>query len=442
MEREGTPTTPPPARACMASPASEAGGFAGFAARQYRDPSPATCHAALVLVQALFAGMHTTASPALEHIPPFGFCALRLAIALPFLWYLSRREGGRAFRGAEWLHPIPMGVAIGTAYALVFVCNKRSGPILTAMIQPLMPISTTVLSALAGLERVGAGKALGLLIATLGTIITLRVFTETYGKRPSAVDAVLLVMQANAYAVYVVCLAGALRLGRADAEKEEEARGIPGVELEAVEEDAGASAAAEGTLKLGGGGAAGRGVGRVPSVPSSPPGPMRYLFYSTLVAEVIIVGVGAEGLGRDVSWDSLPAEAIAGVLYAGFASSCLAHGLNSWAVSKVAGILPTVYSGVQVIFTVLFAGVFLGEAVGWDRACGSAVTVFGVYLVSRAKEREMEREKSEGGDAGERRVGEPPGALERAGAKEQQGGQAAGEGTRRVSVDLGVAVRI
>ena len=212
--------------------------------------------------------------------------------------------------------------------------------------------------------------------------------------------------------------------------------------MEAVEEDAGASAEVEGTLKLGGGGAAGRGVGRAPSLPSSPPGPMRYLFYSTLVAEVIIVGVGAEGLGRDVSWDSLPAEAIAGVLYAGFASSCLAHGLNSWAVSKVAGILPTVYSGVQVIFTVLFAGVFLGEAVGWDRACGSVVTVFGVYLVSRAKEREMEREKSEGGDAGERRVGEPPGAFERAGAKEQQGGQAAGEGTRRVSVDLGVAVRI
>ena len=34
------------------------------------------------------------------------------------------------------------------------------------------------------------------------------------------------------------------------------------------------------------------------------------------------------------------------------------------------GILPTIYSGVQVIFTVLFAAAFLGEAVGWDRAAG------------------------------------------------------------------------
>jgi hypothetical protein len=34
---------------------------------------------------------------------------------------------------------------------------------------------------------------------------------------------------------------------------------------------------------------------------------------------------------------------------------------------------------------VLFAFAFLGHPVGWDRAAGSAVTVFGVYLVSRAK---------------------------------------------------------
>ena len=44
-----------------------------------------------------------------------------------------------------------------------------------------------------------------------------------------------------------------------------------------------------------------------------------------------------------------------------------------------------VYSGAQVVFTVLFAFAFLGHPVGWDRAAGSAVTVFGVYLVSRAK---------------------------------------------------------
>jgi hypothetical protein len=36
------------------------------------------------------------------------------------------------------------------------------------------------------------------------------------------------------------------------------------------------------------------------------------------------------------------------VLYAGIGSSCVAHGINSWAISHVSGILPTVYSGVQV----------------------------------------------------------------------------------------------
>jgi len=47
------------------------------------------------------------------------------------------------------------------------------------------------------------------------------------------------------------------------------------------------------------------------------------------------------------------------------------------------GILPTIYSGVQVMFTVAFAAAFLGEAVGWDRAAGSAVTVAGVAMAGR-----------------------------------------------------------
>ena len=131
------------------------------ARRQYVDPSPVTSHSAMVLVQALFAGMHTTASPALEYIPPVAFCALRLLLALPFLGYLAHREGGRWFRGHEWAWPVPMGAAIGTAYALIFVCNQRSGPNVTAMVQPAMPICTTLLSALLGLKHGSSARETG-----------------------------------------------------------------------------------------------------------------------------------------------------------------------------------------------------------------------------------------------------------------------------------------
>ena len=321
--------------------------------RQYRDPNPLTCHLALLLVQCLFAGMHVTASPALRHIPPFGFCALRLVLALPFLAYLAWGEGGRWFRGVEWLWNIPMGAAIGTAYSLVFVCNARSGAIATAMVQPLMPICTTLLSAALGVERVTFGKTAGLAVATVGTIVTLRVFTNVH-LAPSPLDAFLLILQANSYAVYVVLLTLALK--------------------RAKKPDLGDAAPTS----------------------SAPPGPMKYLFVSTAVAEVVIASVGAKGLARDVRWRSLPASAVAGVLYAGIASSCFAHGINSWAISKVEGILPTTYSGVQVIFTVVFAWIFLGEAVGWDRAAGSAATVAGVYVVSRAKERERKSGAAKG----------------------------------------------
>ena len=366
-------------------------GCVAAARRQYVDPSPVTSHSAMVLVQALFAGMHTTASPALEYIPPVAFCALRLLLALPFLGYLAHREGGRWFRGHEWAWPVPMGAAIGTAYALIFVCNQRSGPNVTAMVQPAMPICTTLLSALLGLEKVGAGKAVGLAVATVGTAVTLRVLDITPGA--SLLDAVLLLTQANAYAVYVVLLTLALKRLDNNASLSEPA----------------AKRACR------------------------PPGPMRFLFAATVVAEAGVVGFAAEDLAGRIEWTTLPMAAWGAVLYAGLASSCLAHGLNSWAISKVQGILPTVYSGVQVVFTVLFAYAFLGHPVGWDRAAGSAVTVFGVYLVSRAKFAEAERNERDGesaadaGDASQPRasVSERPASLR----------------IRRTSVDL-VAVTL
>jgi len=327
-------------------------GCVAAARRQYVTPSPVTSHSAMVLVQALFAGMHTTASPALEYIPPVAFCALRLLLALPFLGYLAHREGGRWFRGYEWAWPVPMGAAIGTAYALIFVCNQRSGPNVTAMVQPAMPICTTILSFALGLEKVGAGKAAGLAVATVGTAATLRVLEISPGA--SLLDAVLLLTQANAYAVYVVLLTLALK--RLDARHRAEER-----EGRELNESSGKARRA------------------------APPGPMRFLFAATAVAEAGVVGFAAEDLAVNIEWASLPPLAWGAVLYAGLASSCLAHGLNSWAISKVQGILPTVYSGAQVVFTVLFAFAFLGHPVGWDRAAGSAVTVFGVYLVSRAK---------------------------------------------------------
>lgn len=338
----------------------------------------------MVLVQALFAGMHTTASPALKYIPPVAFCALRLLLALPFLGWLAHREGGRWFKPKDFLFIVPMGAAIGTAYALIFVCNNRSGPNVTAMVQPAMPICTTILSALLGLETVTSGKAVGLVIATAGTAVTLRVWEIKMGA--SLVDAVLLLTQANAYAVYVVLLTLVLK----QLDDEERRNKVEGNREKAERAQAGESTASQESEKT-------VDEEHQTQTSPSPPGPMRFLFAATVVAEIGVVGFAVEDLARNIEWGQLPLVAIGAVLYAGLASSCLAHGLNSWAISKVQGILPTVYSGVQVVFTVVFSFLFLGHPVGWDRAAGSAVTVFGVYLVSRAKfsERKPTRKRTE-----------------------------------------------
>ena len=92
------------------------------------------------------------------------------------------------------------------------------------------------------------------------------------------------------------------------------------------------------------------------------------------------------------------------------------------------GVLPTTSGGGQVIFTVVFAWTFLGGAVGWDRAAGSAATVAGVYVVSRAKERERRSFTSTSSGVAK---GTPPG-------KGSSGGHA--RATPRTSIDLGVTV--
>ena len=76
----------------------------------------------------------------------------------------------------------------------------------------------------------------------------------------------------------------------------------------------------------------------------------------------------------------------------GFGSAVIAHGINSWAITRVNGVLPTVYSGVQVAFTVLFGLTFLDEKLEAIQFAGIAITVVGVYCVARSRADEREEE--------------------------------------------------
>jgi drug/metabolite transporter (DMT)-like permease len=280
------------------------------------------------------------------------------------------------------------------------------------MVQPLIPLAAATLSAVLRIERVDAMKAGGLLVSVVGTTITLRVWTNE-DEAPGVVDAIFLMTQPVAYAVYVVLLALALKRVRGG--------GGDGSSSTAVTVTTTVTRHHEGDEDDDDDdGVIAEGLDR------PPPGPMLFLFAATvvrrvrvdiliyvhrprfrrlststdappnarvplpsLISEVVIASVGAPGLVRRVEWSTLPAHAYLAVLYAGVASSCFAHGINSWAISHVSGVLPTVYSGVQVIFTVILTDVFLDESVGWDRALGSVVTMCGVAVVSKAKANEQ-----------------------------------------------------
>ena len=323
------------------------------------DRGQAANHAALCAAQLIWGLMHVFSHRALAHIRPTAFCALRLGLALPFLAWNARREGGvsRAPARALAAWTAPMACAIGGAYLMVFVCNERSGATLVACVQPLLPVLVAVMSSFVGaeangrivfcgdkpLERMTRLKACGVIVVFVGTVLALRAYEIFTAGGVSVLDVFLLLSQVGSYSTYAVLLGLA-------------------------------------TKKY--------------------PYPALFLFLSTLVAECVIVLIAVPAF-RSMRPRSIPASAWGAVLFAGFASSVVAHSLNSWAIARIKGVLPTVYSGVQVVFTIVLARLFLDERLEWDRAVGVCVTMLGVFAVARAKyaesadeTREIPRERS------------------------------------------------
>ena len=308
--------------------------------KEYETPSTCTTHLALTLVQLIFALMHTLANPSLKHIPSFAFCTLRLAIALPFLCTFGRLEKPTQTKDISWKQRfwfVPMGTFLGIAYLLVFVCNERSGAIAVASVQPLMPVCTAMLSFAFGLERMCFLKAFGCLLGFAGTVLAVRAHRIFDEVGPSVEDVLLLLLQTCSYSFYVVMVVKATKSG----------------------------------MKNYG---------------------MTFLFQSTLFAWTwIFFAGGLKQIFIDIDWENeVPAYAWGGVLFSGFGSAVIAHGINSWAITRVNGVLPTVYSGVQVAFTVLFGLTFLDESLEAIQFAGIAITVVGVYCVARSRAEERE----------------------------------------------------
>ena len=308
--------------------------------KEYETPSTCTTHVALTLVQLIFALMHTLANPSLKHILSFAFCTLRLAIALPFLYFFGQMEKPTQTKDISWKQRfwfVPMGTFLGIAYLLVFVCNERSGAIAVASVQPLMPVCTAMLSFAFGLERMCFLKAFGCLLGFAGTVLAVRAHRIFDEVGPSVEDVLLLLLQTCSYSFYVVMVVKATKSG----------------------------------MKNYG---------------------MTFLFRATLFAWTwIFFAGGLKQIFIDIDWENeVPAYAWGGVLFSGFGSAVIAHGINSWAITRVNGVLPTVYSGVQVAFTVLFGLTFLDESLEAIQFAGIAITVVGVYCVARSRAEERE----------------------------------------------------
>ena len=294
--------------------------------------------------------------------PPFGFCTLRLVLALPFLWWLALKEGsalsfGRAalhttdgFR--DWYCSFILCASSGRDLSRPRWCNRlcrsRQGPSSPCWAwNPFLP-----------------SRCLEYLVATFGTSLALRVYSTNIG--PGPLDVFLLVIQASSYRVYIVLLTRALGQIRTAHE----------IETRALKES-------------------------FFRADKPPPGPMLFLFSATLLAEVAIACLG------------LP-EACDGRQLAR-PSCCCIYGrtlrrhrellLRAWVeflggLSRKWCLADSLLRGAGHMDGVAFLRP--RRKITWDQAVGSLLTICGVALVSwvREKEKTAMGESRDGGNEG------------------------------------------
>lgn len=282
--------------------------------------------AILLLVQVCFSSLHVVGKVVLASLPPLALAGTRVLIATPILLLLAWRHDRLVPARSDWPRLALLGgLGIFANQVLFLIGLSFTTATSAGVLMPSIPVFTAAVAVMLGVERVTGRKLAGILCAAAGAVTLLDPATLDFSDRGS-IGNLLILSNCLCYSLFL--------------------------------------------------------VGQRPLLERIP---WRTLIaWSFLFGGIATIALAATSLAA-VPWRSLPAHALAGVLWIGLVPTAFAFALNTWTVRRTSPAVVAAFVTLQPLLTTAGAMLLLGERPGWHQAAGFVLIASGLALVATAR---------------------------------------------------------
>ncbi|HEV7505761.1 MAG TPA: DMT family transporter [Thermoanaerobaculia bacterium] len=289
-------------------------------------PAPASrVHLTLLLVQLSFGGFHVVAKALLSHLSPLAMAAIRVGFATPILLALAWHRD-RVLPGRRDLPVLALLGGLGVfANQVLFITGLKHTTATNAAILMLsVPVFATAAAAALGIERVSAGRLLGIALSIAGALVLVNPLH--FSTDPQAAQGNLLILgNGLCYALFLVLQRPVLT--------------------------------------------------RLPW--------RTVIAWSFLFGSLGVLAVAAPALAA-LEPSQISAATWLGLLYILAFPTVFAYAASTWAIRRSSPALVAAYTTLQPLVAAALAVAFLGERFGWAEGLGFALILGGLWLVTVA----------------------------------------------------------
>jgi len=280
-------------------------------------------HLALLFVQLSFGGFSVVGKYALAHVQPLALASLRVAFAAPLLLFLSMRYDRGIPAPRELIRIAILGFfGVFVNQVLFIIGLNYTTAINASILMPSIPVFTTAIAMLFGIERLTVGRAVAIALSVAGALIMLDV-TKLSFSGDATLGNMLVLINCFSYSFFLVYARPVLMR-------------VPALTVTAW------------TFMFGGAG-------------------------------VLIVG-GRDLLSTD--FQALPVLAWWSLAYIVLLPTLVNYLLNIWAIRRSSSSLVAAYTTLQPVAATALAVSLLGEAFGVKEIAGFVLIVAGLLKVT------------------------------------------------------------
>ena len=291
-----------------------------------------TIHLVLLGVQLIFCGFHVTAKSAMRQLHPLALAGLRVAVATPVLLLIATLAQSRVpashprIPGAhDQLRLALLGLFGVFTNQLLFILGlSHTTAINAGILMPSIPAFTVLVALVSGVERVSAGRLLGVLLSMAGALVLLR--PHRFALDGTALGNLLVLANCLSYAIFLVLQRPMLR--------------------------------------------------RLP--------PLTVIAWAFAWGGAGLVAVSWPHLAA-LQPQLFPVALWWKLGYIVVLGAVVVYPMNTWAIGRSSPVLVAAYTTLQPLGTAVLAAVLLGERMGWIEAVSFALIACGLWIVSRTR---------------------------------------------------------